>query len=153
MSDLVLLHDHYGVWLWAGLAAALLAVEMMTGSGWLLWPAASAGAVAILVKVLGFDLKAAVVVFAALTIVTTFVARRYLPNVLVRHPGPDINDAQARLLGHHGRAVTPFKSRHGRVFIDGKEWAAELDGGEALDAGAEVEVTGVAGARLRVKSA
>lgn len=153
MADLMLLHDHYGVWIWAGLAAALLAVEMMTGSGWLLWPAASAGAVAILVKVLGFDLRTATLAFTGLTIVTTFLARRYLPNVLVRQPDPDINDASARLLGHHGRAVTPFKRRLGRVFIDGKEWAAELDGADALDAGAEVEVTGVAGARLRVKSA
>src|SRR5689334_1110395 len=111
MADLALLHEHYAVWIWAGLAAALLAVEMMTGSGWLLWPAASAGAVAILVKVLGFDLRTAALVFAALTIVTTFLARRYLPNMLVRSPGPDINDASARLLGHHGRAVTPFKRR------------------------------------------
>jgi membrane protein implicated in regulation of membrane protease activity len=30
-------------WFWAGLAVALLAVEAATGTGWLLWPAASAG--------------------------------------------------------------------------------------------------------------
>jgi membrane protein implicated in regulation of membrane protease activity len=39
------------------------------------------------------------------------------------------------------------------VFIDGKEWAAELDEGEALEAGSAVEVTGVTGARLRVRGA
>lgn len=153
MDDLSRFHDLHGVWVWAGLAAALLAAEAMTGSGWLLWPAASAVVVAILVKAMGLDLDIAVLTFAGLTIVTTFLARRFLPRSLFRHAGHDINDNVARLIGHHGRAVAAFRGRAGRVFIDGKEWAAELDEGEGLDAGAEVEVIGVAGARLRVKGA
>jgi len=153
VGDFTLLHDHYGVWGWAGVAAALLAVEAMTGSGWLLWPAACAGAVAILVKVMGLSLEGAVLAFVVLTILTTLIARRFLPFSPFARAGQDINDATARLLGHHGRAVAAFRGRRGRVFIDGKEWAAELDEGEALDAGAEVEVTGVHGARLRVKIA
>jgi membrane protein implicated in regulation of membrane protease activity len=153
MSDLILFHEQYGVWFWAGLAAALLAVEALSGSGWLLWPAASAAVAAMLVGALHISFEAAVLVFAALTIVSTVVARRYLPGSPFGRQGHDINDATARLLGHHGRVVAAFKGRFGRVFIDGKEWAAELDGGEALEAGAEVEVVGVAGARLRVKSA
>jgi inner membrane protein len=56
-------------------------------------------------------------------------------------------------LGHHGRAVCAFEGRAGRVFIDGKEWAAELDEGEALDAGSRAEVIGVAGAHLKVRGA
>ena len=152
MTDIIQFHDQYGVWAWAGLAAALLAVEAMTGSGWLLWPAASAVVVAILARALGLSLEAAVLTFAVLTIVTTLIARRYLPTSRFGRQGHDINDATARLLGHHGRAVAAFKGRLGRVFVDGKEWAAELDDGEALEAGAEVEVTGVAGARLKVKT-
>jgi len=49
--------------------------------------------------------------------------------------------------------VGPFAGRAGRVFIDGKEWAAELSEGEGLEAGSRVEVVGVAGAHLRVRSA
>src|SRR5690348_1601542 len=127
MADLVLLHDQYGVWAWAGVAAALLAVEMMTGSGWLLWPAACAGAVAILVRVMGLSLEAAVLAFAVLTILTTLIARRFLPVSPFARGGHDINDATARLMGHHGHAVGAFRGKRGRVFIDGKEWAAELD--------------------------
>jgi membrane protein implicated in regulation of membrane protease activity len=150
MTDLTLLHEQYGVWIWAGLAGALLAVEAMTGSGWLLWPAASAAAVAILARAMGLSLEAAVLTFVVLTILSTLIARRFLHfSPFAR--GPDINDATARLVGHHGHTVAAFHGRRGRVFIDGKEWAAELDDGEALEAGAEVEVTGVAGARLRVK--
>ena len=151
MTDITLFHDLDGFWLWIALGAGLLAIEVITGSGWLLWPAASAGVVALLVRFAGVSLEAAVLTFTVLTIVTTLLARRYLPRSLLRHAGRDINDNVARLVGCQGRAVAAFKDRTGRVFIDGKEWAAELDEGEALEAGARVEVTGVAGAGLRVR--
>jgi membrane protein implicated in regulation of membrane protease activity len=67
--------------------------------------------------------------------------------------GHDINDNVGRLVGHHGVAVGAFAGRAGRVFIDGKEWAAELAEGDGLAAGSRVEVIGVAGAHLRVKGA
>jgi len=39
------------------------------------------------------------------------------------------------------------------VFVDGKEWSAELDAADALAAGAKVEVIAVlGGARLRVRA-
>jgi len=37
------------------------------------------------------------------------------------------------------------------VLIDGKEWAAELETGAELEAGARVVVTEVSGARLKVR--
>jgi len=153
ISDMVLFHDLHGFWIWAAIGAALLAVEVATGSGWLLWPAASAGVTALLARFAGLDLQECVLAFAGLTIVSTLLARRYLPQSLFHHAGRDINDNVERLVGHEGRAVAAFKGRAGRVFIDGKEWAAELAGDEALEAGARVEVTGVTGARLTVRGA
>jgi membrane protein implicated in regulation of membrane protease activity len=94
----------------------------------------------------------AVLTFAVLTLVSTLAARRYLPRSLPA-TGEDINDNIGRLVGHNGSAVKAFHGRAGRVFIDGKEWAAELDEGDALEAGASVEVTGVHGARLKVRRA
>lgn len=153
MPDLAALYASHPVWIWIALGAALLAVEVATGSGWLLWPSASAGITALLVAFAGLDLAQAALVFALLTISLALLARRYLPKSLTRHSGHDINDNIARLVGHQGRVVAAFQGRSGRVFIDGKEWAAELDEGEALEAGARVEVTGVAGAHLRVRGA
>jgi hypothetical protein len=153
MPDLTTLYATHPFWVWVALGAALLVVEVATGSGWLLWPAASAGITALLVTFGGLDLPQAALVFALLTISLALLARRYLPKSLVRHPGHDINDNIGRLVGHHGNVVAAFKGRSGRVFIDGKEWAAELDEGEALEAGSRVEVTGVSGAHLRVRSA
>ena len=145
-------------WVWAGLAAALLALEVLTGSGWLLWASASAAVTAVVVALIHATAPEALLVFAGLTLVSTLVARRFLPGARV-HDGSDINDNVGRLVGQRGAAVGSFAGRAGRVFIDGKEWAAELDAGEgldageALDAGAAIEVTGVDGARLRVRRA
>jgi len=138
-------------WLWAALAALILAAEVATGSGWLLWPSASAAAVAILTLVVRLPDAVAVGVFAVLTIATTLLGRRLWRRV---EPdlGVDINDNIARLVGHRGKASSAFRGRAGRVFIDGKEWAAELEDGEVLDVGASVHVTGVDGSRLRVRA-
>lgn len=152
MPDLAPLYANHPFWIWIGLAAALLALEVATGSGWLLWPAAAAAAVAVLAGFTGLPLAGALLVFALLTIVSTLLARRYLPRSVTDH-GLDINDQVGRLMGHHGVAVAAFAGRAGRVFVDGKEWAAELDEGEGLEAGSRVEVVGVAGARLRVRGA
>ena len=89
-------------------------------------------------------------VFAALTGVTALFGRRFLPkNVGV---GPDINDNFARLVGRQGSAVSVFEHGQGRVFIDGKEWAAIAEGA-APDMGQKVEVIAAEGAVLRVRSA
>lgn len=139
-------------WLWAALAAALLAVEVATGSGWLLWASASAAVTGALVGLVELSLPTAVLAFAVLTIVSTLLARRYLPRS-VTASGQDINDNVGRVVGHQGSAVAAFSGGAGRVFVDGKEWAAELEGDDRLEAGARVEVTAVEGARLRVRRA
>ena len=152
MELLTGLYANHPFWSWLALAAILLALEVVTGSGYLLWPSASAAVTAMLTG-LGLKLPVAVALFAGLTIVTTLVARRYLPKPF-RPRGPDINDPSHRIVGHEGRAASAFAGGRGRVFVDGKEWAAELEGGDELAAGSGVKVTGLlTGARLKVKAA
>ncbi|WP_293677432.1 NfeD family protein [uncultured Phenylobacterium sp.] len=140
-------------WVWAGLAAALLGVEVLTGSGWLLWASASAAVTAVVAQLWGPDVPTTLLVFAVLTTASTLMAQRFLPRRPRVHDGSDINDNIGRLVGHRGSAVRAFSGRAGRVSIDGKEWAAELDDGEPLEAGARIEVVGVDGSRLRVRRA
>jgi hypothetical protein len=150
MSGVLDLYGAHPMWLWAALAAGLLAIEVLSGSGWLLWASASAGLTAIGVGVFHLPLAPAVLVFALLTLASTLFARRYLPRSVPAHAG-DINDNIARLVGHKGSAAQAFSGGAGRVFIDGKEWPAELDEGAELEAGAHVQVTRVSGTRLRVR--
>ena len=153
MSDLMSLYLAHPFWAWIVAAGALLAIEVLTGSGWMLWPAGCAAVVAFAAAFGGLNPGEALLVFALLTISSVLLARRYLPKSLLRRADNDINDSVARLVGRQGRVVTPFHDHSGRVFVDGKEWPAEADDTAALNAGARVEVTGVAGARLKVRAA
>ena len=142
------------VWLWIALGAVLLAAEAATGSGWLLWPAVSAGLVAVL-RLTPLPLQAPndLALFAALTLVTTFAARRWLRRPAAHAAGDDINDQAARLIGRSGVVAEAFSIGQGRVRVGGAEWAAELEGGGSLDVGAAVIVAGLHGARLVVRAA
>jgi membrane protein implicated in regulation of membrane protease activity len=135
--------------LWLAIGAVLLAVEVGTGSGWLLWPAASAAVMGLLGLAWHFDMNMQLVIFAILTIVTTLAGRQFFPRALV---GADINDTSSRLAGLDGVAAGDFHGGRGRVFVDGKEWAAELQGAGPLATGMKVVVVGVKGSCLTVRA-
>jgi membrane protein implicated in regulation of membrane protease activity len=148
IADFLTMHAFWG---WAALAALLLAAEVGTTTGYLLWPAASAGVVAVAQLFVRPGLMVDLLVFALLTIVTTLLARRLLPRRL-RQPGPDINDRARDLIGRSGQTVGPFNGGRGRVFVDGAEWIAETDAEAAPPIpGATVKVVDVlGGGRLKV---
>jgi len=149
LADLYFAHPF---WVWLAVAGAILAVEVATGSGYLLWPAASAAAIGVLSLFVRPGLPLELLAFAGLTIVTTLAGRHFFPRMTARD-GPDINDTAARLIGHRGRTAAAFSGGVGRVFVDGKEWAASLEAGDTLGLDQAVEVTGiVGGARLTVRA-
>jgi membrane protein implicated in regulation of membrane protease activity len=151
MPSLSELYATHPFWVWLVLGVVLLAAEAATGSGWLLWPAAAAAAVAV-ITLLGLHLGAPVElgIFAGLTLVSTFLARRYL----VRAPAvfPDINDQRQRLVGKTGKAVAAFSHGRGRAFVENAEWPADLESGGELASGAQVLVVGLNGPRLMVRA-
>ena len=148
LPDFILAH---AFWSWMALGAIFLAVEVVTGSGWLLWPAGSAALTGLAVVIWPTHPPVAVALFGVLTIVTTYVGRRFIRGAPA---GPnDVNNPLTRLVGHRGEAATAFDGEDGRVFVDGKEWSAVLDGPGPLPEGAKVEVIEVlGGARLRVRA-
>ena len=149
VSDFLLSHPFWG---WLAVGAVFLAVEGVSGSGWLLWPAGSAAITAVITLIFPIGTPAATALFGVLTIVTTYIGRRYL--VGRRPDAPDLNNPLQRLVGHRGEAVAAFQGEDGRVFVDGKEWSARLDGPGPVAAGAKLEVVEVLdGARLRVRAA
>ena len=135
--------------LWLTIGAVLLAVEVGTGSGWLLWPAASAAVMGLLGLGWHYEFNMQLVIFAILTIVTTLAGRHFFPRAIA---GGDINDTRSRLAGLDGIAAGDFHGGRGRVFVDGKEWAAELEGAGSLTSGMKVVVVGVKGACLTVRA-
>jgi membrane protein implicated in regulation of membrane protease activity len=148
LPDFILAH---AFWSWMALGPVFLAVEVVTGSGWLLWPAGSAALTGLAVLLWPMNPPVAVALFGVLTIVTTYIGRRFIRGA--PQAANDVNNPLARLVGRRGEAATAFQGEDGRVFVDGKEWSAVLDGPGPLAAGAKVEVVEVlGGARLRVRA-
>lgn len=152
MQTLVEIYWTQPFWIWLGVGVILLAIEAAFTTEWLLWPAVAAGVVALLTAIgLDFGPGFELAVFAAVTVVLTVAARRFVQKV---NPAtePDINDRDVRLIGQKARVVEPFVDGRGRVFISGSEWSAEIEG-QAPAPGDSVIVTAVSGSLLRVAAA
>jgi membrane protein implicated in regulation of membrane protease activity len=155
MQWLELIYLTHPFWIWLAVGAVFLVFEVPTASGYLLWPAASAGAVGVLTLWLNISPPYQLVVFAVLTIITTILGRRFMPRRQAHEEGPDISNRASRLAGRFGKAVAPFSAGQGRVFVDGAEWQAELEAGvDAPEPGSRIEVVSVqGGSRLVVRGA
>ncbi len=152
MDALINLHAAQPYWIWLALGVILLAVEAAFSTEWLLWPAVSAGVVAV-VTALGvpLGLPGEVLLFAALTVAATLASRRLIQRV---NPSdaPDINARDSRLIGQRAQVTQAFVDGRGRVFVSGAEWVAEIEGDAPL-AGESVIVEGFDGPRLKVRAA
>ena len=152
MDALINLHASQPYWIWLAIGVILLAIEAAFSTEWLLWPAVSAGVVAV-VTALGvpLGLLGEVLLFAALTVAATLASRRLIQRV---NPSaaPDINARDARLIGQRAQVTQAFVDGRGRVFVSGSEWIAEIEGAAPL-AGESVIVEGFDGPRLKVRAA
>src|SRR5689334_750202 len=113
-----LLQNPFALWLVIG--GLLLAVEVGTGSGWLLWPASSAAIVALLSLGVHSELSMQLVLFGILSIITPRAGRHFFAQAVLT--GGDINDNSCRMAGLDGVAAGDFQGNQGRVFVDGKGW-------------------------------
>ncbi|MFA4940118.1 NfeD family protein [Brevundimonas sp.] len=150
MMSLADLYTSQPFWIWLAIGVLLLAVEAMFSTEWLLWPAVSAGVVAVMTAAgVRLGLPGEVAVFAVLTVIATLLSRRLIAKA--NPAGPDINDRDSRLIGQRARVVEAFVSGRGRVFISGAEWPAEVEG-EAPVEGQDVVVMRITGSLLTVQS-
>lgn len=150
MDALTDLHAAQPYWIWLALGVLLLAVEAALSTEWLLWPAVSAGVVAVVTALgLPLDFTGEVALFAALTVATTVMSRRLIQRV---NPSdaPDINARDLRLIGQKAQVVQGFVDGRGRVLVSGAEWVAEIEGA-APAAGESVVVEGFEGSKLKVR--
>ncbi|MFN3837631.1 MAG: NfeD family protein [Brevundimonas sp.] len=151
MTALADLYAAQPFWIWLAVGVLLLAVEAMFSTEWLLWPAVSAGVVAVMTAAgVRLGLPGEVAVFAILTVISTLLSRRLISRA--NPDGPDINDRDNRLIGQRARVVEGFVAGRGRVFISGAEWPAQMEG-DAPGEGQDVVVKRVDGSLLTVQAA
>ncbi len=151
MDALINLHAAQPYWIWLAIGVILLAIEAAFSTEWLLWPAVSAGVVAVVTALgLPLGLLGEVLLFAVLTVAATLLSRRLIQRV---NPSdrPDINARDNRLIGQRAQVTQAFVDGRGRVFVSGAEWIAEIEGAAPL-AGESVIVEGFDGPRLKVRA-
>lgn len=152
MEALTNLYSDQPFWIWLALGVALLAIEAALSTEWLLWPAVSAGVVAVVTALgahLGLSGEAAL--FAVLTVAMTLLSRRLIQRVNPTD-SPDINALDLRLIGQRAQVVQTFVDGRGRVFVSGAEWVAEIEDA-APASGESVIVEGMDGPKLKVRLA
>ncbi|GLQ20953.1 NfeD family protein [Algimonas porphyrae] len=137
-------------WHWLILGVVLLGIELLTGSTYLLWPAASALFVGILLFIapgLGWEMQ--MLLFFLLSITTLVLGRTHLQRLVKGGEPSDLNDPGLAMIGRQVRAVADFTGIEGRVQVGDTQWSARLSGGTA-EAGDLLRVEAVEGATLIV---
>ncbi len=135
---------------WFGIGLAFLAIEVVTGTTYLLWPAAAAAITAAIALI--FPGKALLhwTVFAVLTLALTLTGHFYVRGRWLKRLGPStLNERANTMVGQTGIADDVFVAGFGRVKLDDTVWRASS--ADAIGAGEAVEVISVDGATLRVK--
>ena len=137
-------------WHWVIIAVVFFSVELLTGSGFLLWPAISASLVALL-STLYPDISwyVQIIIFALGAIASCFLWFRYIKNKSESNDKPLLNERTAQLIGRDFILVDAIKNGRGKVRVGDSYW---LVSGEDLPVGQQVRVVGSEGNILQVRS-
>jgi inner membrane protein len=150
MDMLVATLEGLNLWWWLGIAAVLLIAELVTGTTYILWPAAAAFVTAIIASFVGWQVE--LVIFAALGVGLLFLGDRYVKPRLKSGADSGLNTRSTYLVGESVTVVDGFKEGRGRVRHGDTEWAAKTEDGGDLEAGASAVVAALDGTRLIVKA-
>ena len=136
-------------WTWLALGLVLAVAEMAIPGVFLIWLAGAAlvtGLVSWMVPSLGMPWL--VLLFAALSMVSVFVGRRYLRSNPVDEADPGMNNRGARSVGEVVVVSQVIADGRGRVKLGDSEWLAK---GPDAEPGTKMKVTGIDGTTLVVE--
>ncbi len=142
-------------WYWLVFALALLLLEVVTGSTYMLWPATAAMIVGLL-AIFPFQdqWQLQLLLFAGLTILLIIFAGPRIKPWLhkTREDHQLLNERGARKIGRVVAVDQGFESGVGQVRLDDTLWRARSEKGENFAAGTMLEIIDVEGAQLIVRA-
>lgn len=138
---------------WLAIGLAFLVAEIVTGTTYLLWPAAAAALTGVFAFFMPESVAAQWAVFAVLTIALTFTGHFYVRGRWLKRDdsGTALNERGAALAGQKAIAEADFAAGFGRVRLNDTIWRAASS--EAIARGEMVEIVSIDGATLQVKRA
>lgn len=139
-------------WWWIAFAIALGALEMVTVTTYLIWPALAAFLTGLFMWLIP-DLSGGgqVTFFAIWTMVFLVVGRTLVQRSdAARRSGGTLNRRADQLVGREA-VVESFEFHEGKVVIDGVPWPARLEGSRTPEIGERVRVIAADGIVVWVK--
>lgn len=136
-------------WHWLALGLALMALEILAPSTYLLWMGVAAmGVGALLWLMPGLMPEMQLILFALFSILAIVLGRRYVKKHPIKTDHPTLNVRGAQAIGRILTLDAPIINGVGRARMDDTLWRVL---GPDLSAGTRVEVIGVEGTALRVR--
>jgi membrane protein implicated in regulation of membrane protease activity len=116
MEFLVTVLERLGLWSWWAIAGVILIAELLTGTTYLLWPAAAAfvtGFIALEFLNVGWPVQLGF--FAILSVVLIWAGDRWARPAFQTGIDSGLNDRSQRMVGQRVVSVAEFQAGRGRV--------------------------------------
>lgn len=149
--DIIQFFSSNGFLAWLSLAAIFLALELATNTTYLLWASIAAAITSVIALVFpSMSVAGGITIFAVLTIITVYVAKRFFPKQEDSHTG--INDPSARLIGEKVVAIEDFNGGIGYISHGDTRWRALCETSNPVK-GTSLTIKGIEGATVFVELA
>lgn len=137
-------------WHWIVLGVVFVTVEAFVPGAFFLGMGVSAFIVGgALFAVPAMDWKVQLFAFAVLSVISIFVARRWVKSTPIETDQPLLNQRGAQYVGRRFTLSEPIVNGHGKIKVDDSIWKVH---GPDCAQGAQVQVTGVDGTVLVVSA-
>jgi membrane protein implicated in regulation of membrane protease activity len=137
-------------WHWWVLAVVFIILEVISPAIFFLWMGIAAGVVGLLVLIvpsMAWELQ--VVLFAAFSVASVVLGRRYLNKHPIESDQPQLNRRGEHYIGRTFTLEEPIVNGQGKIKVDDSIWKIT---GEDCPEGTKVEVNGVDGVVLKVST-
>jgi inner membrane protein len=138
-----------GHWFWLSLGVLLAAAEIVVPGFFLIWLALAAMVVGLIAWALPVSFAVQMALFAVLSVITVYAARRWLVRNPILSDDPLLNDRGGRLAGEIVTVVEAIADGSGRVKVGDSVWTAK---GPDAAIGSKVRITGANGNVLAVEA-
>jgi membrane protein implicated in regulation of membrane protease activity len=136
---------------WLFIFFGLLILEVLTGTTYILWPAAAALIVALCAFILPIGWSMQFLLFFILSAVFLYLGHTHLKPRMKGGEPSDLNDRARSMQGMRVKAIADFDTGRGRVHVGDTQWRASMEDGDAK-AGQELRVLSVKGTTLVVEA-
>ena len=135
---------------WVIIGVVLLILELVTGTTYILWPAAAALAVGFVAFILPIPWTMQLLLFFIVSSVLLVVGHKYVGPKINQQGPSDLNDRAQSMVGMRVKAIANFETGLGRVQVGDTQWRASIAKGK-VKAGQELRVLSVKGTTLQVE--